>query len=295
MTARIGTAPDSWGVWYPDDARQVHWSRFLDEAARAGYDWIELGPFGYLPTDAAVLRDETAARGLGVAAATMAGPLHRPDGLDAIWARLRDVATLAVGVGGMGVVFIPESYRDGADGNISGSRALDTAGWACFTHNADELGRRLADGFGLRLLVHPHVETHLETEQQVRDFLRDTDPAVVGLCLDTGHIAYRNGDVVALASDHPDRVWYVHLKQVDPSVLAQVDAEGLDFGEAVRRDVMCEPPTGLPTMDDLRAMTGKLAKDIFVVVEQDMFPCPPERPLPIAIRTRRALREAGIG
>ena len=37
---RIGTAPDSWGVWFPDDPKQVPWQRFLDEVAQAGYSWI---------------------------------------------------------------------------------------------------------------------------------------------------------------------------------------------------------------------------------------------------------------
>ncbi|MBT2475291.1 2-keto-myo-inositol dehydratase, partial [Microbacterium sp. ISL-103] len=46
---RIGTAPDSWGVWFPDDPKQVPWQRFLDEVVAAGYSWIELGPYGYLP------------------------------------------------------------------------------------------------------------------------------------------------------------------------------------------------------------------------------------------------------
>ena len=47
---RLGTAPDSWGVWFPDDPHQVPWHQFLDEAAAAGYTLVELGPFGYLPT-----------------------------------------------------------------------------------------------------------------------------------------------------------------------------------------------------------------------------------------------------
>src|SRR2546425_12847708 len=50
---RIGSAPDSWGVWFPDDEQQVPWRRFLDEVTEAGYEWIELGPYGYLPTDPA--------------------------------------------------------------------------------------------------------------------------------------------------------------------------------------------------------------------------------------------------
>ena len=55
---RVGSAPDSWGVWFPDDPQQVPWERFLDEVSEAGYSWIELGPYGYLPTDPAKLTDE---------------------------------------------------------------------------------------------------------------------------------------------------------------------------------------------------------------------------------------------
>ena len=50
-TIRVGSAPDSWGVWFPDDSQQTHYARFLDEVAESGYQWIELGPYGYLPTD----------------------------------------------------------------------------------------------------------------------------------------------------------------------------------------------------------------------------------------------------
>jgi len=40
---RLGTAPDSWGVWFPDDPHQVPWHQFLDEVVQGGYQWIELG------------------------------------------------------------------------------------------------------------------------------------------------------------------------------------------------------------------------------------------------------------
>ncbi len=41
---RLGSCPDSWGVWFPDDPAQTPWHRFLDELAEAGYTWVELGP-----------------------------------------------------------------------------------------------------------------------------------------------------------------------------------------------------------------------------------------------------------
>jgi len=43
-TILVGSAPDSWGVWFPDDPGQTPYTRFLDEVAGSGYQWIELGP-----------------------------------------------------------------------------------------------------------------------------------------------------------------------------------------------------------------------------------------------------------
>jgi hypothetical protein len=33
----LGTAPDSWGVWFSEDENEVHFTQFLDELAQAGY------------------------------------------------------------------------------------------------------------------------------------------------------------------------------------------------------------------------------------------------------------------
>src|ERR1700712_2702436 len=74
---RIGTAPDSWGVWNANDPKQIPWDRFLDEVQRAGYAWIELGPFGYLPTDPHQLEDELGKRDLRLSAGTMFTEFHR--------------------------------------------------------------------------------------------------------------------------------------------------------------------------------------------------------------------------
>ena len=78
MNVRIGSAPDSWGVWLPSDPKQIPWDRFLDEVVEAGYEWIELGPYGYLPTDLAELRAELGKRGLKVTASFAMGDLADP-------------------------------------------------------------------------------------------------------------------------------------------------------------------------------------------------------------------------
>ena len=78
MKTTVGTAPDSWGIWFPDDPRQMPWQRFLDEVAEAGYEWIELGPYGYLPADLSVLRGELDKRGLKVSGSFVIGDLANP-------------------------------------------------------------------------------------------------------------------------------------------------------------------------------------------------------------------------
>ena len=57
MDIKVGSAPDNWGVWFPDNPKQTPWDRFMDEIVEAEYEWTELGPYGYLPTDINQLRD----------------------------------------------------------------------------------------------------------------------------------------------------------------------------------------------------------------------------------------------
>ncbi len=76
MNIQIGSAPDSWGVWFADDPKQVPWRRFLDEIADAGYRWTELGPYGYLPSELATLRSALESRELKVSAACVISHLE---------------------------------------------------------------------------------------------------------------------------------------------------------------------------------------------------------------------------
>ncbi|MGW8666931.1 sugar phosphate isomerase/epimerase family protein [Streptomyces niveus] len=291
---RVGSAPDSWGVWFPDDPQQVPWRRFLDEVALAGYEWIELGPYGYLPTDPARLGDETASRGLKVSAGTVFTGLHHgPAVWDRTWAHVADIAALTKEMGADHLVVIPSFWRDDKTGQVLEERTLTAAQWHDLTTQTERLGREVLDRFGLNIVVHPHADTHIDSEENVTRFLDATDPALVSLCLDTGHYAYCGGDSVKLIETYGERIGYLHLKQVDPEILADVVADGVPFGPAVARGVMCEPPGGVPALGPVLTAAQELDVDLFAIVEQDMYPCPPDKPYPIAERTRRFLRSCG--
>jgi inosose dehydratase len=135
----------------------------------------------------------------------------------------------------------------------------------------------------------------VDTQDTVERFLEETDSAYVNLCLDTGHISYCRGDNLELIRKYPDRIRYVHLKQVDPEILDQVEAERLPMDEAVRRGVMCEPPNGVPDLPPVLEALAALDVELFAIVEQDMYPCAPDVPLPIAARTLAYLSSHGGG
>ena len=292
---RLGTAPDSWGVWFPDDPNQVPWNRFLDEVARAGYSWIELGPYGYLPTDPEQLRDELGRRDLKLSGGAVFAGLHRgAAALEQAVEDCRQEAQLLTALGARHLVLLPEGYTD-LDGNITQPVDLATDQWTSLCQGMSELGKVIADEYDVSLVFHPHADSHVDTQPRVQRFLEDTDPGTVNLCLDTGHISYCGGDNLAIIQEFPERIGYIHLKQVDPDVIKRVGEKNLCFAEAVRLGAMIEPPNGIPAMEPLLDALGMLDVDLFAIVEQDLYPCAQDVPLPIATRTAKYLGQCGLG
>lgn len=291
----LGTAPDSWGVWNPSgDPLQTPWTRYLDEVVAAGYTWVELGPLGYLPTDAAVLRDELDRRGLVLTGGTVFAALHRGGQalIDAKTACDAEAATL-VPMGARYLIVLPDGYSD-MQGNLTGPTTLTDDEWDDLTGGMSELARYVKGEHGLELVAHPHADTHLGTQAEIERFLDETDPDDVNLCLDTGHVAYCGADNLRIIGDYPERVTYVHLKQVDVAIRARVREERLGFAQAVRLGVMVEPPLGEPDMPTLLTALAGLDRDLFCIVEQDMYPCDFDAPLPIARRTFSYLESCGM-
>jgi inosose dehydratase len=288
-TITVGTAPDSWGVWFPNDPEQLPASQFLKEVAEAGYAWIELGPYGYLPTDPAELSDQLDRHGLKVLAGTVFSHLHQPDAWDYTWKQVTDVAALTQAVGGEHIVVIPDTYRDQKTGAVLESSELTNEQWRLLTTQTDELGRRILQEYGLHVQFHSHADSHVGYQPEIERFLEATNPEYVNLCLDTGHVAYYGGDCVELIIKYADRIGYVHLKQVNPTIVAQVLDKNISWPEAVRMGAMTEPPLGVPEMPPVLDALNALNRDIVGIIEHDLYPCSPDLPLPIAKRTKAYL------
>jgi inosose dehydratase len=295
MPIHIGTAPDSWGVWFPADSKQIPWHRFLDEVGMAGYEWIELGPYGYLPTDLSLLRGELEKRRLKVSGTFAMCNLEEPSAWPDLEKQVLGAGESLSALGAKFLVLIDDTYSDLFTGKRTGPDKLDDAAWKRLIETTHRVADIVRDRFGLTLVYHPHAETHVEYEDQIERFLEETDPARVSLCLDTGHHAYRGGDPVCFLERHAERIAYLHLKSVDKTIQEKVASQGIPFATAVSMGMFCEPSRGVVDFDAVRGVLEKVHYDGWATVEQDMYPVSSDVPLPIAKRTRAYLREIGLG
>lgn len=287
---KLATAPDAWGVWYAEDPRQTTWTRYLDEVRDAGFTSTETGPWGYLPTDPARLTDELGQRGLDICGSALVHLLAPRDAMETLRPRLHDTCNLLKEMGAEWVVVMDDSGIPPP----GQSRELSPADWKSLVANVTEAAAYVSGEHGLSLVFHPHVGSGVETEAEVVRLLEETPAETVGLCFDFGHHAYTGADAIAFMKRYADRIPYYHFKNVDPVILERIRRDNIDFITGFQSGVMCELDKGLIDFAEVRDFLASRGFDGYAVYEQDMYPCPPDKPFPIAKRNREALRRLGL-
>lgn len=290
--ASIGYVPIVWNnADLYDLAPETAASTVMGEMARLGYAGTQFGR-GFPEGDA--LRQMLAADGLRFAelySALNAGP----HGLaaDAAEVAHRDLGRL---VAAGGEVLVVAVHGGGERDAWSGRVADGAPQWkaAAFEGLADLLASLVAAApDGIRIAFHPHAATWVEAPDEVYALASRLPATGAGLCLDVGHYLVGGGDPVRAVRDYGPLVTHVHLKDVDPTVLARLRAGELDgFGAAVRERVFTELGNGAL---DLRGVLSALAAADYacwLMVEQDSSWLPPAEAAAVGGRVLRyALRE----
>lgn len=213
---RVAAAPISWGICeVPGWGVQLPPRRVLGEMQSLGIAATELGALGWLPTDPTELRDILAEFELSMIGGFVPVVLHDMAQRAASEQAVRDAAATLHNAGGsLFVSAIVSSYS-------SWDRpALDTAEWDA-VWNGFAMIDEICGEFGLRQVMHPHVNTLIETADEMQRFIDHTGSS---FCLDTGHLFIGGADPVAIARESGDRVGLVHIKDVDASVAQRMRA-----------------------------------------------------------------------
>lgn len=298
MTIRIASAPVSWGIYeFQGIAPKYPYTRVLDEIAETGYTGIELGPWGYLPTDPDTLRAELQPRGLQLLSSFVPVNFVDANAHPAGEQHALQVGRLLAALGAQYIVLADDNGKVPELVAQAGQRAgsyLTPDQWDVYAAGVNRVARRVHDELGLNVVFHHHCAGCVETPEETRELLKRTDSDLVGLCLDTGHYHYAGGDAVACIREHGSRVRYLHFKDCDPLVRQRCIEQKLDYFEAVKAGVFCELGQGAVDFPAVIREMEKLGYDGWAIVEQDILTDDLDAPKISARRNRDHLRRLGL-
>ncbi|HKA17789.1 MAG TPA: TIM barrel protein [Blastocatellia bacterium] len=292
---KIGTAPVSWGIIEAEGWSGIQtYGTVLDEMNKAGYAGTELGPYGYLPTDPDRLNSELSSRELKLVSAFVPVHLADPARHKSDFDQAMKVARLLNNAGAGLIVLADEMNgpRMAVAGRVDEERdGMSASKWSSAIEILSQIAHASRE-LGLLTAFHHHAGTLVETPAEIERLCSSMDPALIGLCLDTGHYVYGGGEPVEAVDKYSSRILHVHLKDVRLDVLQSVKEDRVGFLDAVSRGVFCEIGDGAVNVPVIAQKLTKCGYDEWLIVEQDVdVSLPGVNPFESACRSRQYLRE----
>lgn len=274
MAIDLGNAPCSWGVEFADAPSNPPWRDVLDETRRAGFRGTELGPVGYMPEDVGLVRDSLAERGLAMSAGVLFRPFHDRGAWEELLDALHRTCRMLRPLGARHVVFIDSLSPDRSRwaGDAAGAPRLAGSDLAGLHGRMREAAAICREEYGLRAGLHAHAGGCIEFEDELEQALAAIEPELLGLCLDTGHSLYAGFDPLEVLRRHASRLTYVHLKDLDTTVLRRAVRERVGFYEACARGVFSRLGEGAMDFPALERALDEIGYEGWATVEQDRGP-----------------------
>ncbi|WP_420415335.1 TIM barrel protein [Roseibium sp.] len=296
MSIRIGNAPCSWGVEFSDDPRNPPWMQVLKECAEAGYKGIELGPVGYMPEDPAVLTEALAEQDLELIGGVVFRPFHDPEAWDNVLdgTHRTGKALRAHGAKHMVLIDSISPRRAPTAGRPDEAEQMDAAEWAAYRDRIAESARIGTEEYGLTVGIHAHAAGFMDFEPELERLLEEIDEKHLKICFDTGHHSYAGFDPVAFMERHVNRISYMHFKDIDPKVKADVVANRTGFYDACGQGIFCNLGEGDVDFPKVRQILLDNGFEGWCTVEQDCDPTLDVSPIDDARVNREYLESIGF-
>jgi inosose dehydratase len=275
VTARLASAPVTWGVWERTVGRDdlLSPTELLGAVRSLGYRAIELGPPGYFGEDPDTVRSTLEAAALVLVGAFV--PLHLADesAFSSDLEELERTARILAGAGSNALVLLADAGSP--ERSVAAGQPDELARTQLTGAALDSAVRRLTVAaerckeHGLRAAIHPEAASYVEAPAEVEAMLERIDPVLLGACLDTGHILVGGGDPVRLAQEWADRLCHVHLKDVDAGLLERLRTGRLDIEAAWAKGLFCPFGRGVVDLEGVLSAPALRGFDGWIVLEQD--------------------------
>ncbi|KJR46185.1 Inosose dehydratase [Desulfosporosinus sp. I2] len=287
---QLAIAPIAWtNDDLPELGKENTFEQCISEMALAGYSGSEIG--NKYPRDPAVLRRALELRNLRIASAWFSSflttkpleetveafKLHR-DFLHAMGAKVIVVSEQGHSIQGLQEVPI-----------LIDKPVFTATEWNLLAKGLEELGRLAAEQ-DMRLVFHHHMGTGVQTTQEIDKLMEMTDPSLVYLLFDTGHLIFSGEKPEEVLKKHVKRIKHVHLKDIRGGVLEQVKAQGMSFMQAVKAGIMTVPGDGIIDFMPLFNILSENQYEGWFVVEAEQDPAKAD-PFEYALKARVYIKE----
>jgi len=270
-------------VSFPVGCSTITWRRQAPLEQMLG----QIAAAGYAGTPAAQREGESAGaqaelyRSLGLRPAPgyLGANYHDPAEHAAIFERARAQADWTAELG-MSELFVAESCfaeRFAVAGHETANRAdqLPPDGYRAMADGLNEVGR-ICRQRGVTACFHNHAGSYVETRDEFDRLLGLTDPELVAVGLDTGHLVYGGGDVLDFVRSYAPRIKALHLKDVFGPVLAETRARKWGYHTAQEHGIWAELGAGTidfrPFFETLKA--AGFAGWAIVEIDRTTLPTP---------------------
>ena len=293
---QIANAPCSWGVEFANDPRNPAWRKVLADCRDAGYRGIELGPVGYMPEDPAELSDALDEFEQTLVGGVVFRAFHDPAQWDDVMDGAVRTCKALQAHGAQHLVLIDSisPRRAPTAGRAAEAEQMDKAEWTAFRDRIATVAKMGAEEYGLTVGMHAHAAGFIDFEPELERLLDEVDDTILKICFDTGHHSYAGFDPVAFMQRHIGRISYMHFKDIDPKVKADVIAKRTGFYDACGQGIFCNLGEGDVDFPAVRQILLDNGFDGWCTVEQDCDPTLDVDPIGDARANRGYLQSIGF-
>jgi len=290
---RLAIAPIGWtNDDMPELGGEIPFEQCISEMALAGFEGSEVG--NKYPRDPERLNKALKLRGLTICNAWFSSFLTTKSLVEVEKDFIKQCDFLfAVGARVIGAAEQGNSIQGKPLPIFDAKPRFTNEEWKRLTEGLNHLGA-LAKKKGMQLVYHHHMGTGVQTTEEIDRLMEMTDPELVGLLYDTGHLVFSGEDHLAILHKYLKRIKHVHLKNVRFEVMEKAKKEKWSFLQAVRNGVFTVPGDGgldfVPVFDALKSGGYKG----WWVVEAEQDPAK-ANPLEYALIARKYIKDkAGI-
>ena len=287
---KLGIAPIAWtNDDMPDLGKENTFEQCVSEMALAGFTGCEVG--GKYPHDTAVLKKALELRGISIASAWFSSFLTTQP-----YAQVeKDFIAHCQFLKAMGARFCNVAEQgNSVQGQLgtpvfAGKPQNTEAEWKLLCEGLNKLGAA-AKKMGMTMTYHHHMGTGVQTEAEIDRLMENTDPELVFLLYDTGHLVCSGEEYSGILKKYLPRIRHIHLKDVRMAVRNRVKAENMSFLDGVRAGMFTVPGDGDVDFAPIFDIVGKSSYDGWYIVEAEQDPAK-ANPLEYAIKARKYIRD----